>query len=470
MKRRIFLYNTVAVLTALIALLAVNGLVTRWITDRYLEQGQDWMEDRLSQVQGILTQWEPASDTWDDLDEQLRALECGLHVAVRGHEIYSSLDPGQTELLRRMVSTGWMEDVATSVRSDGVMMVGVEKDPYTIIAMPQPEFPEIMGGHRPQSEATMLGLTASGLAAIVVIVLLNLAFTRYQVKQLLQPVEELTEAAQRVERGELSQPLNYGKQDEFTAVFTAFDHMQEHLLAEREKNAAYERARTDLVSGISHDLRTPLTSVKGYLKGLRDGVANTPEKQRQYVDIAYRKACDMDVLLQRLFYFSKMETGALPIFLERADLGEFVRKFAVEAGRELAEKGGTVTVKGAPAPHPVRIDTEQMVRVLSNLTNNAVQYAGAEPLTLTLTVWRERDRERLRFADNGRGVPEDQLPHLFEQFWRGDQARTSRGGEGSGLGLYIVKYIIEAHGGTVTARNDHGLVFEIALPCDEEGL
>ena len=470
MKRRIFLYNTVAVLTALIALLAVNGLVTRWITDRYLEQGQDWMEDRLAQVQAILTQWEPASDTWDDLDEQLRALECGLHVAVRGHEIYSSLDPGQTELLRRMVSTGWMEDVATSVRSDGVMMVGVEKDPYTIIAMPQPEFPEIMGGHRPQSEATMLGLTASGLAAIVVIVLLNLAFTRYQVKQLLQPVEELTEAAQRVERGELSQPLNYGKQDEFTAVFTAFDHMQEHLLAEREKNAAYERARTDLVSGISHDLRTPLTSVKGYLKGLRDGVANTPEKQRQYVDIAYRKACDMDVLLQRLFYFSKMETGALPIFLERADLGEFVRKFAVEAGRELAEKGGTVEVRGAPAPHPVRIDTEQMIRVLSNLTNNAVQYAGAEPLALTLTVWRERDRERLRFADNGQGVPEDQLPHLFEQFWRGDQARTSRGGEGSGLGLYIVKYIIEAHGGTVTARNDHGLVFEIALPCDEEGL
>ena len=210
--------------------------------------------------------------------------------------------------------------------------------------------------------------------------------------------------------------------------------------------------------------------MKGYLKGLRDGVANTPEKQRQYVDIAYRKACDMDVLLQRLFYFSKMETGALPIFLERADLGEFVRKFAVEAGRELAEGGGTVEVKGAPAPHPVRIDTEQMTRVLSNLTSNAVQYAGADPLRLTLTVWRERDRECLRFADNGQGAPEEQLPHLFERFWRGDQARRSRGGEGSGLGLYIVKYIIQAHGGTVTARNDHGLVFEITLPCDEEGL
>ena len=470
MKRRIFLYNTVSVLVSLVALLAVNGLVMRWITGRYLAQSQVGMDERSAQVQAILTQWEPASDTWQELAEQLQTLEYGLHVAVRGHEIYSSLDRGQTDLLHRMVSSGWLEDVATSVRNDGVMMVGVEKVPYTIVAMAQPEFPEIMGGQRPQSEATMLGLTVSGLVAIVVIALFSLAFTRYQVKRLLHPVEELTEAAQRVERGELSCPLNYSRQDEFTSVFTAFDHMQEHLLAEREKNAAYERARTDLVAGISHDLRTPLTSVKGYLKGLRDGVANTPEKRRQYVDIAYRKACDMDVLLQRLFYFSKMESGSLPLFPERTDLGAFVRRFAEEASRELEESGGSITVRGAPASHPVRIDTEQMYRTLSNLTANAIQYAGAKPLELTLTVWRERNWERLRFADNGSGVPEDQLPHLFEQFWRGDQARRSRGGDGSGLGPYIVKYIIEAHGGTVAARNDHGLIFEIALPCDEEGL
>ena len=106
--------------------------------------------------------------------------------------------------------------------------------------------------------------------------------------------------------------------------------------------------------------------------------------------------------------------------------------------------------------------------MLTNLTDNAQRYAGTTPLELTLTIWRERDTERLRFADNGAGVPEEQLSHLFEQFWRGDQARGSRGGEGSGLGLYIVKYIVEAHGGTVAARNDHGLVFEIALPCEEE--
>ena len=467
MKRSIFLYHTAAVLAALAALLAVNSLVTRWISRSYLEQGRAGMDQRSAQVQALLTRWEPAAGTWEDLDEELRALEYGLYVGVRDHQVYSSLDRGQTELLRRLASTGWLEDVATSVRNDGVMMVGVEKAPYTIIAMAQPEFPEIMGGRRPQSEATMLGLMVSGLASIVVIVLLSLAFTRFQVKRLLRPVEELTEAAQRVERGELSQPLNYGRQDEFTAVFTAFDHMQEHLLAEREKNAAYERARTELVAGISHDLRTPLTSVKGYLKGLRDGVANTPEKQRQYLDIAYRKACDMERLLQRLFYFSRLETGSLPLFLQEMDLGDFVSRFVQEAEQELSQSGGRVELHMAPAPHPVRADPEQLLRVLNNLKDNAVRYGGAAPLVLTLTVWRQRDRECIRFGDNGPGVPEEQLPHLFEQFWRADQARSTKGGEGAGLGLYIVKHIIQAHGGTITATNDGGLMFEIALPCGE---
>ena len=179
--------------------------------------------------------------------------------------------------------------------------------------------------------------------------------------------------------------MGYDGQDEFTAVCAAFEHMQQHLLQEREKNAAYERARTDLVAGISHDLRTPLTSVKGYIKGLRDGVANTPAKQAQYLDIAYRKACDMDVLLQRLFYFSKLETGNLPLFPVRADLGEFVRGFVRDTAGDLEQRGGKFLVKGAPAPHLVRIDTEQMYRVLTNLTDNAVRYTGAEFLVLTLT-------------------------------------------------------------------------------------
>ena len=470
MKRRIFITNTIVVVLALVALLLISSEVIRRVSDHYTSQAPPEEDPGAAQAAELLESWED-SGGWQELNLQLEALGYQLYVVRDGAEVFSSLSPLQSDLLRHGgIPASWPEGEAAEMWNGAALLVGIQSGGYTLVAMSRPDLPEFFGQQRPQAEASLLSLLIIGAAAILLIVSLSLISTHFQVKHIMRPVNALADAARRVEAGDYTRPVGYGGQDEFTAVFTAFDHMQEHLLAEREKNAAYERARTDLVAGISHDLRTPLTSVKGYLKGLRDGVANTPEKQRQYVDIAYRKACDMDVLLQRLFYFSKMETGALPIFLERADLGEFVRKFAVEAGRELAEKGGTVEVRGAPAPHPVRIDTEQMIRVLSNLTSNAVRYAGAEPLALTLTVWRERDRERLRFADNGQGVPEDQLPHLFEQFWRGDQARTSRGGEGSGLGLYIVKYIIEAHGGTVTARNDHGLVFEIALPCDEEGL
>ena len=467
--RRIFIEHTLTVLAALLALLLVNGLMTHWVGTQYRQQFIASMDARPAQVQSILDAWEPASDTWPELDARLRELEYGLYVTLAGQEVYSSLDRFQADLARRAAAElSWPEDIAISIQNDGIPVVGLTSGPYTILALLQPSGPEFMGQHRPQSEATLLALIASGIAGIAVIVLLSVFFTGRQVRQILRPVNALTEAAKRVERGDYSQPVNYQGQDEFAAVCTAFDHMQQHLLEEREKNAANARARTELVAGISHDLRTPLTSVKGYLKGLQDGVAKTPERQAQYIDIAYRKACGMEVLLQRLFYFSQIEAGEIPLQLKRVDLGKFVQKFAAEIREELSSRDCSLTLRGAPAPHPVRLDPEQMRRVLNNLTGNALRYADAHPLELTVTVWRERDTERLRFADNGRGVPAEQLPHLFEQFWRGDQARSSRSGqEGSGLGLYIVKRIVEAHGGTITARCDQGLVFEIALPAEE---
>lgn len=467
-KRRIFLYNAVVVITALTALLIVSGVVIRNVNDHYLQR-PPLVDDNVPKAQQTMMEWSMAPSSWDALSGQLQGLGYSLYVSLRGEEVYSSMAPIQIDLLHQLPSSiSWPAGEPAALWMGGVLVIGMRSGPYTILAMNEPNMPKVFGRQRVQTEAVLLSVLIIGATAIVVIVLLSMLSTHFQLKHILRPVNALTEAARRIELGDYSQPVDYKGQDEFTAVCAAFEHMQRHLLREREKNAAYERARTDLVAGISHDLRTPLTSVKGYIKGLRDGVANTPAKQKQYLDIAYRKACDMDVLLQRLFYFSKLETGNLPLFPVHADLGEFVRGFVRDTAGELEQRGGKFLIKGAPAPHPVRIDTEQMYRVLSNLTDNAIRYTGAEALVLTLTLWRERDMEHLRFADNGCGVPEEHLPHLFEQFWRGDQSRGGQAGEGSGLGLYIVKYIIEAHGGTISARNDGGLVFEIALPCEEE--
>ena len=470
MKRRIFLYNAVVVTIALIGLLLVSGLVIRRVSDYYMQR-PPVVDGSAEQVQALLTDWIGSPTSWKDLDRQLRELDYALHVSLNGGEIYSSLSPIQSDLLRQLPPGNlWPTGEPAAVWMGAALVVGVRSGPYDILTMSEPDVPKFFGRQRLQTEAVLLSVLIIGATAIVAIVLLSMLSTHFQLKHILRPVNALTDAARRIEAGDYSQGVGYDGKDEFTSVCAAFEHMQRHLLLEREKNAAYEKARTDLVAGISHDLRTPLTSVKGYLKGLRDGVANTPEKQRQYLDIAYRKACDMDVLLQRLFYFSKLETGNLPLSPVAADLWRFVEGFVRDSAGELEQRGGAIRLKGVPTPHPVRIDTEQMYRVLTNLTENALRYAGSEALVLTLTLWRERDRERLRFADNGRGVPDEDLPHLFEQFWRGDQSRGGQSGEGSGLGLYIVKYIVEAHGGTITARNDGGLVFELALPCEEDSI
>ena len=476
MRRRLFLFHTLTLLAALAALLAVSGGVLHRVADDYRRQMDAAEAGRLDQAQILLESLPEQPQDWPELtrqlmelSRQLAGLDYSLVVEWDGQVVYSTLDQFQEDVYRRLSDkTALPQEGAMRMQSDGVLMVGRRWGSFLLLTMSPPQVPEILGRQRPQSEAAMLSLLVSGVAAIGVIVGLSLLFTRYQVRRIMRPVNALAQAARRVESGDLSTPVGYGGQDEFTAVCTAFDHMQQHLLEEREKNAKYEQARTDLVAGISHDLRTPLTSVKGYIKGMRDGVANTPEKREQYLSIAYRKACDMERLLQRLFYFSKIETGDLPLSRTHTDLGEFVAGFVREAGEELAQSGGQVVLRGAPAPHPVYMDQEQMYRVLTNLKENALRYAGADPLVLTLTVWRQRDRECLRFADNGRGVPEEQLPHLFERFWRGDEARGSRNGDASGLGLYIVKRIVEAHGGTVQARNNCGLVIEIALPCEEE--
>lgn len=402
-RRHLFFYNTISVLVALVAMLAVNGAATHAIGRHYQRQAE---------------------------------------------EMFRELPPER----RPEEGTLWVQ------RGEGELeMVGT---------VPQPR-PWEEGRRRPQSEVLTVSLLLSGGTAIVVILLLNTLFTRYQLKKLLQPVDALTRAAGRIEAGDFTQAVDYPGRDEFSSVCAAFNRMQEHLLDEQKKNAAYEQARTDLVAGISHDLRTPLTSVKGYIKGLRDGVAQTPERQRQYLEVAYRKACDMDILLQRLFYFSRLETGNLPMLREEADLGDFVRRFASEAGPELEQAGGKVRLAVSPGPHPVSIDSEQLYRVLNNLKDNALRYAGAAALALTLAVERQGERECIRFSDNGRGVPEEALPRIFDRFWRADQARSSGNGEGTGLGLYIVKYIVEAHGGTIQAENGGGLVFTILLPGKE---
>ena len=466
-KNKILLSSSLMMLFSLIALLVIGGFIIRSFSGQFNDAGIAKLDQNAFAVEDIMNTFDLSDSDWGKLDDSLSIYGYGLCILRNDDTIYSSADQYPKDAVNFLKKVNWTEK-ARSINIVGATIVGKAEGEYTVVALNSGGQADINSAHRNQIEVVLKFFVMIGLAAIVMILLISQIFTNWLIKRIMSPVNALTDGAKRIVQGNLSVPVIYDGKDELASVCATFNQMQSYLQEERDRNASYEKARTDMIAGISHDLRTPLTSVKGYIKGLRDGVANTPEKQEQYLSIAYNKAGEMDVLLQKLFYFSKLETGKLPLSLTNEDLGDFVRRFAMQTQDELAQRNVMINVDRVSYGHFVQIDTEQMHRVLANLTENALKYANTGDLTLTISVWREREMVHLSFADNGQGVPAEQLANLFVRFWRGDEARGKRDGGGSGLGLNIVKYIVEAHGGSVSARNENGLIIDIMLPAGKE--
>lgn len=270
----------------------------------------------------------------------------------------------------------------------------------------------------------------------------------------MKPAEILISAAKRIDMQNLDEPIDYSGNDEFKEVCDVFDDMQLHLKEGIEKNLAYEKARTTMITDISHDLRTPLTSVKGFLKGMLDGMASTPEKQKMYMEIAYKKACSMDVLLDKLFYFSKLETKNMPMYLMTVNLKSYLSEYCEALCPELKGKDCDISFECGSGEYFSEVDKSQFDRVLDNLIENSLKYNGKVKIRVELKG--NEAKNVITVSDNGCGVEEEKLGHLFEQFYRADEFRHTEK-VGCGLGLYIVKSIVGLHGGAVRAENDKGL-------------
>ena len=250
-------------------------------------------------------------------------------------------------------------------------------------------------------------------------------------------------------------------------------NLEKQLLAEQEKNAAYERARTEMIAGISHDLRTPLTAIRGTVKALLDGVVTDRAGQEKFLTTAYRRTEDMNALLDQLFYLSKLETGAMPLHLQWIDPGKYLCEYAERKQEMLRQEpagAGQVTQivyrPQGEEPMQIRIDPEALQRILDNLVENSRKYADVPELNIEITLCKKGNAMEICFHDNGIGVPEEKLPQIFEEFYRVDESRNRK--SGSGLGLYVVKNLTEAMGGRVSAANEDGLAVRIELPAGKK--
>lgn len=307
---------------------------------------------------------------------------------------------------------------------------------------------------------------ADGILCIIVLVLISQLFTKNLTDHIMEPLDALAEGAKRIKENDLTQDIAYTGELEFENICAVFNDMQESILAEQEKNRKYEKARTDIIAGISHDLRTPLTAMRGTVKGLMDGVASTPEQQKKFLQAAYRRTGDMDMLLNQLLYLSRMETGNMPISMQTIEIGAFLKSY-VRGKQEVIETGKEeITADTKEITAGVLIDPEQFQRVLDNLVENSRKYSETIPLRMKIKLEKTPKGVSICFQDNGVGVPEEKLPYIFEEFYRGDESRNKK--EGNGLGLYIVKYLMEAMGGSVRAENADGLAVYLELPISPE--
>lgn len=309
-------------------------------------------------------------------------------------------------------------------------------------------------------------MAADMVVCILVWILVSRLFTWWLTQKIMKPLDELGRGAKRIRENDLSKRINYRGDAEFEEICDAFNAMQVHLREEQETNRKYEKARTEMIAGISHDLRTPLTAIRGSIKGILDGVVQDEERQEKFLETAYRRTGDMDVLLNQLFYLSKLETGNMPLHVREMNLSEWLTEY-MKGKEQILESEKINFQKSIPAePVQASLDPEALQRILDNLIENSRKYSDASPLQMDVSLCQQDDQINIVLADNGKGVPEEKLPRIFDEFFRGDESRNRR--EGSGLGLYIVRNLVESMGGKVWAENNSGLVMHLEFPMKED--
>ncbi|MBO0588011.1 HAMP domain-containing histidine kinase [Sporosarcina sp. E16_8] len=308
----------------------------------------------------------------------------------------------------------------------------------------------------PQGSALKLFISYRFIAMALILIITNGLLTYYVSKSIISPITKLSLAAKKISEGDLEYSIRSNKQDELGVLTNTFEAMRIKLKEAETAQLQYEQNRQELIASISHDLKTPLTSIKGYVKGIQDKVADTPEKLERYMDTIYRTASEMDGLIDELFLYSRLDLQHVPFDFEKVDLYAFFADFVDELAYNLdIEKSTVMFSANQNEPYIVEADREKLKRVVTNIVQNSMKYMDKFHKEIQVCLSSSFDEVIVEMKDNGSGIGKEDIPHIFDSFFRTDSSRNSSTG-GSGLGLSIVKKIIEEHGGTAWAVSKLG--------------
>lgn len=308
-------------------------------------------------------------------------------------------------------------------------------------------------------------LVKMALAFVLVLVFTSILLTRWIQQGIFTPVNHLNTAMQNIAEGNLEYMLTTEEKGEIGELYRNYEDMRLRLKESADEKLEHERKNKELISNISHDLKTPITAIKGYVEGIMDGVADTPEKIDKYVKTIYNKANDMDKLINELTTYSGIDNNRIPYNFRRINVADYFGDCVEEVGLDLESKNIKLNYEDLVEPSTVIIaDPEQLKKVINNIIGNSVKYLERKDGVIDIRILDEVDSIRVEIEDNGKGIAAKDLPNIFERFYRTDASRNSSKG-GSGIGLSIVKKIIEDHGGYIwaTSKENEGTCMHFVI-------
>ena len=299
------------------------------------------------------------------------------------------------------------------------------------------------------------------IASIIILIVTAAIMVTWVYRSIWRPLSQLQEATKKIRDGNLDFTLEVEDDDEIGQLCQNFEEMRLRLKETTEEKIQYDKESKELISNISHELKTPITAIKGYAEGIMDGVASSPEKMERYIRTIYNKANDMDRLINELTFYSKIDTNKIPYAFAKINVAEYFGDCIDEVGLDLEERGVELGYFNYVDEDVLVIaDAEQIKRVINNIISNSLKYMDKKKGIINIRILDVGDFVQVEIEDNGKGIGQKELPYIFDRFYRTDSSRNSSQG-GSGIGLSIVRKIIEDHGGKIWATSKLGIGTEI---------
>ena len=448
-------------------------------TNYYSTINQIQWAQTISSISNALLSEGEDKEKLDGLSEFVSPIEklgSSIYIEKNGKPFYSSSKSDILEEANKIVKVNKNENL-NYFANNGLVIVNHangKKDKYLIVAINKDYTVKNASTHYAAKEFTNLLLGRTGIIAIIIALVFVLSIVIISLitsKTIVSPIKKIADGADEIARGNLDYEIDYNSKNELGQTVESFNQMRRRLKHYIDKQNKAEEERKELIAGIAHDVRTPLTSAKGYAQGLRDGIATTPEKQKKYLNRICTSIDDTEKILNDLLNISRYELKSYKLNKVNVNLKEFINDGASEIKTMLERSNFDFSLQMNVNPNTqISVDTDAFARVFRNIIMNSIKYARDNVHGNVRLVVSEYERTVIiELTDNGTGVEKENVSKIFDTMYRTDPART-KVSQGSGLGLAVCKQIVELHGGLIWAssKQGEGLSIFISMPKIEE--